>query len=221
MRVVLIDEHVLFREGLQSLLPANGIEVAGTARGGTEALELVRRVKPDVVLMNIAGAGPVGLTTIRRLKAKIPPVKVVVLADSDADLLAAVRNGACGYLTTGITGKELCQKLLALERGEAPFSPGLTSRLLEGFAQAAEQECGTATTEGTATGPAAEAATERLTARQKEILELVAQGMTYREAGAALGLTERTVKYHMGNIMRMLRLKKREQVIAHMLRRGL
>lgn len=212
MRVLLVDEHVLFREGLQSLLQAKGIEVVGTARDGAQALEKARLLEPDVILMNITRVGRGGLETIRRLKTEIPTVKIIILADSAEHLLEAVRSGAFGYLLTDIEGNELLQKLLSLERGEAPLSPGLTARILEGFAQAAE------------TGQAGQSAGKEeiglLTPRQDEVLALVARGLTYREAGEALGLKERTVKYHMGKIMKQLHLKKREEAVAYVLRRG-
>lgn len=224
MRILLIDENFLLREGLKHLLQSNGIEVAGTFRDGTEALEKARFLKPDVILMNITRVGQGGLETIRRLKAEIPSVKIIILADSDDNLLEAVRSGAFGYLLTNIEGNELLQKLLSLERGEAPFSPGLTARILEGFAQTAEKE-------QAAHGPVKEQAGRLvemmekekhgvLTARQVEVLRMVAQGLTYREAGEALGLTERTIKYHMGKIIKELHLQKREQAVAYVLQKN-
>ena len=255
LKVLLVDDRTLFREGLQGFLQANGIEVAGTARDGTEALEQAGLLKPEVILINITRSGQIGLETIRRVKAENPAVKIVVLAESDEELIEAVRSGACGYLLTSIKGEELLQKLLALERGEVPFSPGLTARVLEKFArravEAAEKERGLPVAEAkkkeqavdaTAkeqrtpgagqgqvppvaesgrAGPAAgEGEALPLTARQKEILDLVGRGLTYREAGEALGLKERTVKYHMEQIKKSLQLKKREQVIAYALRGG-
>lgn len=212
MKFLLVDDHILFREGLQSLLQSNGIEVAGTARDGTEALEKIRLLGPDVILANITRSGRDGLATIHRVKEENPAVKIIILADSDENLLAAVQSGACGYLLTNIEGNELLQKILALEQGEAPFSPGLTARVLEGFAQqAAERE----------QVPAAEKGrTGLLTARQNEILALLIRGLTYREAGEALGLKERTVKYHMARIMKLLHLERREQVFAYAKQRG-
>lgn len=140
MRVLLIGEQALYLGGLRSLLQSNGIEVAGTARYEAEALEKARFLQPEVVLMNISGIGRGGMEVIRRLKAEISEVKIIILADSDENLLEAVKCGACGYLLTSIEGDGLLQKLLALERGEAPLSPGLTARILEGFVQAAEKE---------------------------------------------------------------------------------
>lgn len=227
MKVLLVDNRVLFLEGLQKRLQLGGIEVAGTALSGQEALAKAGLLYPDVVLIDVTGSGQERLATIRRLKKENPAVKIIALADSDENLIAAVQNGACGYLLTNIEGEELLQKLGALERGEVPFSPGLTARVLEGIRLAAEkeQDMSTAGDKQAPTGlakehpaePAAKREAEQLTARQKEILDLVSKGLTYREAGEALGLKERTVKYHMGRIMRQLHLQKREQAVAYIL----
>lgn len=201
MRVLLADSRVLFLEGLQSLLKSGGIDVAGTACGGPEIKEKARSLKPDAILMDITGNGD-RLNTMRQIKAQYPGIKIIAFADSDENLLAAVKSGASGYLLTTITGEELLKKLKALEQGEAPFSPGLTARILEGFARAD-------------TGILDEAS---LTERQEEVLRLIARGMTYRQAGEALGLTERTVKYHMGKTLKRLGLRKKEQAVAYALK---
>lgn len=221
LKVLLVDDRTLFRKGLQGFLQSNGIEVAGTARDGPEALEKAGLLEPDVILMNITGSGQIGLETIRRMKAENPAVKVIVFADSDENLMAAVQSGACGYLLTSIEGDELLQKLAALERGEVTFSPGLAVKVLEGIARlTAEKGQGVQAMEQIQTGLTAENnEVVQLTARQKEILGLAAQGLTYRKIGEALGLKERTVKYHMEQIMKRLRLKKREQVIAYAIKR--
>lgn len=230
MKVLLVDDHTLFREGLQSILQSGGIEVAGTARDGPEALDQARLLEPDVILMNITGSGRSGLEIIRLIKAENPAVKIVVLAGSDEDLIRAVQSGACGYLLTNIEGGELLQKMGDLERGEVPFSPGLTARVLEGIARlAAEKEQGVPPAERARAAtevkqeqiaPAEEGEAAQLTARQKEILGLAARGLTYRDVGEALGIKERTVKYHMEQIMKQLRLKSKGQVLAHVLRSG-
>lgn len=227
MNVLLVDNRVLFLEGLQSLLRSNEIEVAGTALSGTEALEKTRLLGPDVVLMDITGTGQDRLEAIRRIRAENPAVKIIVFADSDENLMAAVQSGACGYLLTSIESRELLQKLSGLERGEVPFSPGLTVKVLEGIARlAAEKEQNipaaeperTAAVEQIQATPSKEETTP-LTVRQKEILDLVAKGLTYRDVGETLGIKERTVKYHMAKIMKQTHLHKRQQVIANALKR--
>jgi two-component system NarL family response regulator len=228
MNVLLVDNRVLFLEGLQSLLQSNGIEVAGTALSGTEALEKTRLLSPDVVLMDVTGTGQERLAAIRRIRAENPTVKIIVFADSDENLMAAVQSGACGYLLTNIQGGELLQKLGELERGEVPFSPGLTVKVLEGIARLAAEKGQyipvaeperTVGVEQIQASPAKEETTP-LTVRQKEILDLVAKGLTYRDVGESLGIKECTVKYHMEKIMKRLRLKKREQVVACALEGG-
>lgn len=135
MNVILVDNRVLFLEGLQNLLQSNGICVVGTALSGTEAVKKTRLLGPDVVLMDVTGTGQERLAAIRRIRAENPAVKIIVFADSDENLMAAVQSGACGYLLTSIEGEELLQKLGDLERGEVPFSPGLTVKVLEGIAR--------------------------------------------------------------------------------------
>ncbi len=135
MNVLLVDSRVLFLDGLKSILQANGISVAGMALSGPEALEKARLLSPDVILMDVTGTGKDRLETIRRIRGENPAIKIVVLADGDENLMAAVQNGACGYLFTSIEGKELLQKLGSLERGEVPFSSGLTAKVLEGIAR--------------------------------------------------------------------------------------
>ena len=120
LKVLLVDDRTLFREGLQGFLQAKGIEVAGTARDGPEALEQAGLLKPEVILINITRFGQGGLETIRRVREENPAVKIVVLAESDEDLIEAVQSGACGCLLTSIEGEELLRKLLTLERGEVP-----------------------------------------------------------------------------------------------------
>jgi len=140
MNVLLVDNRVLFLEGLKSLLQSNGVCVAGTALSGTEALEKTRLLSPDVVLMDVTGTGQERLAAIRRIRTENPAVKIIVFADSDENLMAAVQSGACGYLLTSIESRELLQKLSGLERGEVPFSPGLTVKVLEGIARLAAEE---------------------------------------------------------------------------------
>lgn len=157
MNVLLVDNRVLFLEALQSLLQSNGIEVAGTALNGAEALEKIRLLGPDVVLMDVTGSGQERLAAIRWIRVEYPAVKIVVFADSDENLIAAVQSGACGYLLTSIEGGELLQKLGSLERGEVLFSPGLTIKVLEGIARlAAEKEQEEATAEHNIKLPLAE-----------------------------------------------------------------
>jgi two-component system NarL family response regulator len=210
MRVMLVDDHPLFLEGLQNLLQAHGVEVAGTAGNGKQALIQARKLKPDVILMDIAMPVCSGLDAIRPIKEEMPRVKIVMLTsfDDNEDLFEAVKRGASGYLLKNLNAGELVTLLHALERGEAPLSPGLAARLLVEFARQTDKAKPDSATEQ-------EKTVARLTQRQADVLDLVAQGKTYKEAGAELNLSERTIKYHMEKILEMLQLENRSQAIAY------
>lgn len=216
---MLVDDHSLFLEGLQYLLETHGIEVAGTAGNCTQAMERVRTLKPDVILLDIEMPGGSGLDAIRPIKQEMPEVKIVLLTsfNDDENLFEAVKRGANGYLLKNLNAEELIALLHTLEQGEAPLSPGLAARLLEEFArQAAEKRQDSLIDREEAAGR--EERVGKLTGRQNQVLNLVAQGMSYKEIGAVLGLSERTIKYHMERILEVLRLENRAQVIAHVAR---
>jgi len=214
MKVLLVDDHPLFLEGLQNLLTARGIEVVGTAGDGLEALAKARALRPDVILMDIQMPRCNGLAATRLIKAELPNVKIVMLtvSEEDEDLFEAIKSGASGYLLKSLDAREFFGLLSGLDRGEAPLSPGLAARILEEFARQADRAGATIQVEEEE---------KRLTPRQIEVLTLVAQGLTYKEVGTALCLSERAVKYHMGEILNQLHLENRAQVIAYAARMGL
>ena len=218
MRILLVDDHDLFLEGLSNLLRAGGYTMVGAARDGLEALKLARTVHPDVILMDIRMPGCDGLSATRLIKAEMPEIKIVMLTTSteDADLFEALKSGAIGYLLKNLQPNQLFDYLAGVGRGEAALSRELSARVLAEFAHqaAALDERTAADLPGGPRGP-------ELTPRQREILGLVAGGASYREVGAALNLSENTVKYHMGEILQRLHLKNREQVVAYALRSGL
>ena len=218
MKILLVDDHSLFLEGLQNLLRAGGFEVVGAARDGLEALQLARTLHPDVILMDIRMPGCDGLAATRLIHAEMPECKIVMLTTSaeDGDLFEAIKSGASGYLLKNLEPNELFDYLAGLSRGEAPLSRELSARLLREFAHqaAALDEHAAAGLRGGPPGP-------ELTPRQREILVLVADGLTYKEVGAALNLSENTIKYHMGEVLQRLHLKNREQVVAYARRSGL
>ncbi len=215
MKVLLVDDHALLLEGLTNLLTAHGIAVVGTARDGVEAVAQARTLQPDLILMDIAMPRCNGLAATRLIKAHQPEVKIVMLTTSaeDQDLFEAVKSGACGYLLKSMAGKEFIDALGGLEQGVPPFSPGLAAKILREFARQGEPGQSIARP-APGDAPARENRAE-LTARQTEVLGLVAAGLTYKEVGAKLGLSERTVRYHMAEIMEQLHLENRSQVIAY------
>ena len=208
MKVLLVDDHPLFLDGLQNLLSLRGIEVVGMAHDGLEALEKARTLHPEIILMDIQMPNLDGLAATRLIKAELPDVKIVMLTVSaeDEDLFEAIKNGACGYLLKTLDVDEFFSLFVGLARGEVPLSSGLAGRVLEEFARQA--------TEIKSIKPD-EAKTEALSARQIQVLTLVAQGLTYKEVGAKLCLAERTIKYHIGEIIERLHLENRSQAIQY------
>ena len=217
MKLMLVDDHPLFLEGLQYLLETYGIKVVGVAQNGREALKKARILNPDIILMDIKMPECSGMDALKLIKAEMPDIKIVILTTSeeDEDLFDAVKHGASGYLLKNTNAKTLVAMLSDLEKGEAPLSPGLAARLLREFRRsgAHERKAPQHLVEHNKVG--------QLTDRQLEVLEMVAKGISYKEAGEALGLAERTVKYHMERIIERLHYENRAQVIAYAARIGL
>jgi len=219
MRVLIADDHPLLVDGLCSLLEAHGVEVAGTVGDGqAEAL----RLEPDLVLMDIRMPVCDGLAATRLIKAQRPDMRIVMITTSaeDQDLFEAVKSGACGYLLKSTRGPAFIEALHGLEQGIPPFSPGLADRLLREFAHLREDAetrgQGDAETRGHG-----DAEKGRLTERQVQVLRLISEGLTYKEVGAKLCLSEVTIRYHMSEIMHLLHLENRSQVIAYAAQHGL
>ena len=213
MRVLLVDDNRLMLEGLQNLLEAHGIEVSGTASDGFKATEVAERLAPDVILMDIRMPQCDGLCATKLIKAAKPDSRIVILTTSieDNDLFEAVKSGASGYLLKSISAEELVEALEQAQQGTPPFSPGLAAKLLTEFSRLSKAE----TSDSGKTGEHNEATRTVLNPRQLEVLELVASGVSYKEAGAKLFLSPRTVKYHMAEIMNKLHLENRAQVLAY------
>ena len=214
MKVMLADDHLLFVEGLQNLLMANEIPVVGVARSGNEAVAMAQRLRPDVILMDIQMPGCDGLEATRLIKEQLPETKIVMLTMSadDDHLFQAIKNGASGYLLKSLDADEFFELLSGLERGEAPMTRSLATKLLTEFAHQAQR-------------PVEENPTinqpDQLTERQTEVLKYIAQGWTNKEIAETLYITERTVKYHLQEILQKLHLRNRTQAVAYAVRTGL
>jgi len=209
MRVLLVDDHPLFRDGVRSLLEARGVEVVGEAGDGREALEAALRLKPDVILMDITMPGMDGLEATRLIKVGLREVKIVILTVSDEDrlLFDAIKSGAQGYLLKDLQADEFFTLLSGIERGEPPISRRLAGRILEEFARHQADR----------TGRGAE---DDLTDREREVLRSVSSGASNREVSAMLHISENTVKFHMKNILEKLHLRNRAEVVAYAARKG-
>ncbi len=220
MRVLLADDHRLVVEGLSNLLAAHGIEVLGIASDGLEAVAMAQRLSPDLILMDIRMPRCDGLSATRQIKARLPQIQIVMLTTSaeDQDLFEAVKSGACGYLLKSVSGNAFIEALRGLEQGVPPFSPGLAARLLTEFAKlshAEDEPVRPAVPAAKETAPGELPATGALTERQVEVLRLIADGLTYKEVGQRLYLSERTVRFHMAEIIARLHLQNRSQVLAY------
>ncbi len=211
MRVLLVDDHNLFLESLQNLLTAHGFQVVGTAVDGFAALERARTLHPDLILMDIAMPRCDGLAATRLIKAEMPEMHIVMLTASEQDehLFDAIKSGAAGYLLKSLRAPEFIRRLNEIEQGEPPLSPGLAAKIMGELARSETRFL----PENGFLG--------ELSARQTQVLTLVAQGQTYAQVAEALHLSEATVRYHMAEILQRLHLDNRAQVIAYAARLGL
>ncbi len=211
MRLLLADDHALFRAGIASLLRAWGHEVVGEAGNGLEALELVRKLRPDLVLMDITMPECNGLEATRLIKAELPDTRIaiVTVSDHDEDLFEAIKSGAEGYLLKDMAEAELERTLNALAAGEPALSPGLAAKILNEFARLGGE------------APPKEEQRDDLTTREREVLQLVAEGATNKEIATSLYLSEHTVNFHMKNILSKLHLRNRAHAVAYAIRTGL
>lgn len=208
IRVVLADDHALVRAGMRSLL--NGmaqVHVVAEAAGGEEAVELAGRERPDVVLMDIAMKGITGLEAAARIRERHPEVRVVILSMHAGEeyVLQALRAGAVGYLLKDAATGELELALRSVMRGESWFSPAVSRQVVEGYLQRV----------------GGEAAVEVLTARQREVLRLVAGGKSTKEIAYDLTLSVKTVETHRAQIMERLGIRDVAGLVRYALRTGL
>ncbi|MGB5161512.1 MAG: response regulator transcription factor [Thermoanaerobaculia bacterium] len=208
MRILIADDHALFRDSLRSLLESQDIEVVGEAKNGQEAIDLSWESKPDVVLMDLTMPEMDGLEATKRIATELPDVKVVVLTASDEDnnLFEAIKSGAKGYLLKDLESEQFFKLLEGVERGEPALTPAVARKLLDEFARPKKP-----TKE--------EYDPDALTDREREVLELMVQGTTSnRRLAKHLGVSENTVKFHVRNILDKLHLHNRAQVVAYALR---
>jgi DNA-binding NarL/FixJ family response regulator len=212
IRVLVVDDHALFRKGIVSLLSGEaGFEVVGEAEDGLQAVEKAQEFMPDLILMDVSMPRCNGLEATRRLKEMFPYVRIVMLTalEEDENLFEAVRAGAQGYLLKKIEPQAFFANLRGVARGEAPVSRLMAAKLLGEFRRQANRNASPAERR------------PELTAREKEVLELVAKGKSNKEIAAALDLAENTVKNHLKNILEKLQLENRVQAATFALREGL
>ena len=208
LRILLVDDHQLYLEGIQNLLRTRGVQVIGTANNGLEAQNKAAALQPDLILMDVDMPVCNGLEATRQIKQQWPDIKIVMLTVSaeEEKLLTALRYGASGYLLKSVDGSQFFQMLADAMRGETVLTPQMAAQMLTDMAQAVEAV--------EAAEDVAETAVDNivLTPRQKEVLELVIQGYTNKEVAEQLGLTERTVKYHVSHILERYQLSSRYEL---------
>src|SRR5260221_4343852 len=208
IRVVLADDHALVRAGMRSLLGAMAqVQVVGEAASGEEALALAERERPDVVLMDIAMKGMTGLEAASRMREQHPGVRVVILSMHAGEeyVLQALRAGAVGYLLKDAATGELELALRSVMRGESWFSPAVSRQVVEGYVQRV----------------GGEAVADVLTARQREVLKLVAGGKSTKEIAFDLNLSVKTVETHRAQIMERLGIRDVAGLVRYGLKTGL
>jgi DNA-binding NarL/FixJ family response regulator len=211
--VLLADDQPLLRRGFRMILEAeDGVTVTGEAGDGAEAVELARRVRPDVVLMDIRMPGTDGIEATRRITAAEPGVRVLVLTTFDLDEYAfgALQAGASGFLLKDVRPHELVAAVRTVASGDAVVSPRVTRRLLEEYAQQLPVADSAADADRADRYPQLASLTER----EREVLAIVAQGLSNTEIAASLFVSETTVKSHVGRILAKLGLRDRVQIVV-------
>ena len=213
IRILIADDHELFRRGLRMVLDDEpDIDVIGEAGDGKTAVQLVRDEAPDVVVMDVTMPVMSGIDAARQMKEDNPSVKVLMLtiSDDEDDLYQAIKAGANGYLLKEISIDEIGNAVRSVHGGQSLISPSMASKLLNEFASMIKKE-----------EEKAQVPTPRLTPREMEVLQHVAQGMNNREIAKALFISENTVKNHVRNILEKLHLHSRMEAVVYAVREKL
>jgi DNA-binding NarL/FixJ family response regulator len=205
--VLLIDDHAVVREGLRTFLELqDGLEVVGEAGDGEEGVRQAELLRPDVVLMDLVMPKLDGVAAMRELRQRLPRTRVIVLTSfaEDERLLPAIQAGAAGYLLKNVQPQDLARAIRAAHAGEALLDPAVAARLVDAIAQAPGEK-----------------PREPLTPREREVLELIGRGMSNKRIALELGVSEKTVKTHVGHLLAKLGVHDRTQAAIHAVRTGL
>jgi DNA-binding NarL/FixJ family response regulator len=211
LRVLLVDDHDLFRRGLVNLLSEHGLHVVGEAENGDVALRLVRELAPDIVVMDLNMPGPSGVEVIRQMTSMAPLTRVVVLTISadDSDVINAVMGGACGYLLKDSSVDQLIAGIRSAAAGESLISPQIAAKMLQ---MLRAQRSGV---------DAAQTIRAELSERELQVLKLIANGHDNAEIARALFISPKTVKNHISNILMKLQMENRIQAAVYAVRSGI
>jgi DNA-binding NarL/FixJ family response regulator len=199
-RVVLVDDHRLFRSGVRAEL-GDAVDVVGEAETVAEAIALVRRTLPDVVLLDVHMPDGGGQAVLAGVGADAPSTRFLALSVSDAaeDVIGVIRAGARGYVTKSISGVDLADAVRRVAEGDAVFSPRLAGFVLDAFSTAGD-------------APVADEELDLLTAREKEVMRLIARGYAYKEVAKELFISGKTVETHVSSVLRKLQLSNRREL---------
>jgi DNA-binding NarL/FixJ family response regulator len=211
VRVLIVDDHGLFRTGLRNLLEEQGIGVVGEAGDGAEALELVRELTPDVVLMDLNMPGVAGVEATERIAQAAPLTRVVVLtiSDDDSDVMDAILAGACGYLLKDSSIQDLVRGIQAAAVGESLISPQIAAKVLQRLRAASTVPHAAATIRS------------ELSEREIDVLRLIANGKDNAQIARELTISPKTVKNHISNILVKLQIENRIQAAVYAVRSGI
>ncbi|RZT88008.1 LuxR family two component transcriptional regulator [Pseudonocardia sediminis] len=217
VRVMVVDDHPIWREGVARDLTDRGCEVVATAPDGPAAVRIATAVRPDVVLMDLNLGATSGVDAIGEIMGRLPDTRILVLSASGehADVLEAVKAGATGYLVKSAGVDELLDAVRRTARGVAVFTPGLAGLVLGEFRRMADAP---ARPQGGAGG---DVPVPALTERETEVLRLVAKGLTAKQIGERLVVSHRTVESHIQNTLRKLQLHNRSQLVRYAIEQGL
>jgi DNA-binding NarL/FixJ family response regulator len=211
LRVLLVDDHDLFRTGLRNLLEEQGVHVIGEAGAGAEALKLTRELAPDVVVMDLNMPGMSGVEATRHITAVAPLTRVLVLtiSDQDGDVMDAILAGACGYLLKDASIQELMRGIQSAAQGESLISPHIASKVLQRV-------------RASSSSPSiAETIRSELSDREIQVLKLIANGKDNAQIAAELHISPKTVKNHISNILMKLQIENRIQAAVYAVRSGI
>jgi DNA-binding NarL/FixJ family response regulator len=214
-RVLIVDDHSIFRSGVRSDLQG-AVDVVGEAGDVDAAVRAIDEVRPDVVLLDVhlpGGAGGGGAEVIRRSAALLADVRFLALSVSDSaeDVVGVIRAGARGYITKASSGDEVAAAIRTVDAGDAVFSPRLAGFVLDAFG----------TTAGAPAVAVADDELDRLSAREQEVMRLIARGYSYKEVAAHLFISIKTVETHVSAVLRKLQLSSRHELTAWALERRL
>ena len=205
MRVIVADDHSLFRDGIISLLEAADYQVVAQVGDGEAALDAVRQYKPDMALLDITMPKMDGLEALQHIKAEFPDVCVVMLtvSDNDRDLFSAIESGADGFLLKDLNAQDFLEILNGVEHGDAAITRKTAARLMSRFQQLSQDE------------------PELLSGREIDVLKLMGEGLSNRAIAQHLFISENTVKYHVRNILQKLGAQNRTEAVTYAMRKGL